>query len=125
MASRTHSANYVNYMQSAAWRLHARSCLRLTRGRCALIPLLPAIEAHHLHYGHLRSEWVIIDTVPLSRFAHSLVHLPLLESKPIRFMVNGWLRISTIVVSLLSRPLLAAFLCLAIWSLAQHPQWAL
>jgi hypothetical protein len=101
-----HSPEYRAHLSSPAWRATARSTLRLTKGRCALIPLLRASEAHHVSYRRLGHEWVWLDTIPLSWIGHKLVHLLPLWAYPMRGAVNAWLRLSAILVAIILRPLL-------------------
>jgi len=101
-----HSAEYRAYIASPAWRKRADRCFGLTHRRCALLPWLRAIEAHHLHYRNLRREWVLRDTVPLSALAHRIAHAWLLWRGPLRPVANGMLRLCAVAVALLVRPFL-------------------
>lgn len=102
-----HSSQYLERVSSYSWRKHAQRVLRLTRGRCALIPFLPASECHHLHYRNLGSETMVVDTVPLSVLGHAIVHAGFFWKTPLHGLVNLWLRLTTLLLAVLLRPKLA------------------
>lgn len=66
--------NYHAYIKSPAWYARRRKAFRLWKGRCALFPWLKARDGHHLTYANLGHEWPLRDVLPLSRFAHRVVH---------------------------------------------------
>lgn len=66
--------NYHAYIRSTPWYARRRKAFKLWKGRCALLPWLKAENYHHLTYDNLGSEWPIRDCIPLSRFAHRVVH---------------------------------------------------
>lgn len=66
--------NYHAYIRSTPWYKRRREAFKLWKGRCALLPFLKAENYHHLTYDNLGHEYPIRDCIPLSRFAHWLVH---------------------------------------------------
>jgi hypothetical protein len=93
---------YESHLRSAAWQVHARSCLALTGRRCVLFPFLWAQECHHLHYRNLGREVPVLDTVPLSWAAHQIIHFPLLWFPPVRAAINAWLRLMMVLLTITS-----------------------
>jgi hypothetical protein len=83
---------YKTYIVSPEWRAKSNRCIALTRKRCILFPWLRARHTHHLTYRNLTKEIPIRDTVPLSKCAHWLVHLPIFWKSGLRPFVNWILR---------------------------------
>lgn len=125
---KNYSNKYIQYINSKSWREKSRWVKSLTRpswlhnkarGRCCLLPFLPAQETHHMTYnlilgigwnwfGFEQPAWHL---VPLSKFSHRLVSKPILWNQPIRFIVNFYLRINFIIIWSICKPLLS----LPIW----------
>lgn len=122
---KTHSDNYRNYIKSPHWRKKSKWVRGLTKGRCSFFPFLPAQETHHLTYyiflnmgwNSFGSELPVIHLVPLSRFAHKIVHLPFFWKQPIRFLVNNYLRVSFIIIWSISNLLFFVAFGIAIYYL--------
>lgn len=95
----SHSNEYTSYIRSSEWHSRAKSCRNLTNDRCILFPWLKAHHTHHLHYQNMKNEMIIRDIVPLSRTAHSLVHIPILwnlsprKPSPLRKPISNLLRV--------------------------------
>ncbi|XHX80900.1 MAG: hypothetical protein RBJ76_13495 [Stenomitos frigidus ULC029] len=88
-----HSAEYTAYIKSPLWRFWRRICLGLFLGRDIVCPLLPATQAHHLHYKMMGFDLPLLSIVPLNANVHQLIHLPILwRNKQMRFVVNLGLR---------------------------------
>ncbi len=68
------SNQYRTYLTSLEWRARRRRILKAWRNRCALFPWMPADHCHHLTYRNLRHEFFWIDCLPLSKFAHDMIH---------------------------------------------------
>jgi hypothetical protein len=68
------SNKYNSYIRSSNWYGKSAQFKAATGGRCALFPWLTANVSHHLTYDNLESERYIRDCIPLSNFAHSLIH---------------------------------------------------
>lgn len=86
-----HSRSYRSYIRSADWYARRRAILKIWRNRCALFPWMAADECHHLTYRNLTREVPWRDCLPLSKFAHQLVHHPILwqSRKPKSFRRRG------------------------------------
>lgn len=117
-----HSNQYTNYIYSDSWKHKSRWVRSLTRpfwlskyarGRCCLLPFLPAEETHHMTYFFILNfgwnwfgfEQPVWHLVPLSRFSHRLISKPFFWKQPIRFFVNMYLRISFIVLWSICKPI--------------------
>lgn len=109
----TRSDAYNRYLGSPVWRSRAARCLRLTKGRCALFSFLRARHAHHLDYSNFEHEWVVRDIVPLSEWAHRLVHAWVFWRGPLRAPMCALLRIATVATALLTRPVLVVGIVVA------------
>ena len=89
-----HSQQYIQYIRSKKWRDFCNYVHATTGHHCVLFPWLKSNHVHHLHYANLEKEVIVFDVVPLSRFAHSIIHFPILwKNKKIRFYVNILLRV--------------------------------
>lgn len=120
------SNEYRAYINSEKWREKSKSCLAETGKVCCFFPFLTARHSHHMTYTNLKHEIPIRDIVPVSKFAHWIIHWPILwDLRPIRALVNCYLRFNFIWLSLLiftirvSRLILIpiAFAIRAIWNL--------
>lgn len=105
------SENYQSYIRSRDWYSKSANFQSRTGNRCALFPWLTATDAHHLTYKNLGNEMYVRDCVPLSRYAHNLIHNSMLSvllwqgkgkkgTAPLRTPFNYILRACTIVISL-------------------------
>ena len=127
-----HSSQYTNYIKSPAWQQKSRWVRSLTRpwwlskyskGRCCLIPFLPAEETHHLTYFlifNIGWNWFGFEQpcwhlVPLSKFSHQIISKPLFWKQPVRFFVNFYLRISFVVLWTICKPIFSLPLWFAIF----------
>ena len=112
---------YTNYLKSFAWKKKSRWVKGLTKpwwlskkakGRCCLLPFLPAEETHHLTYYFIFNiGWSWFDfeqpcwhLVPMSKFAHGLVSKPFLWKQPVRFFINFYLRATFIILWSICKP---------------------
>lgn len=68
------SNKYNSYIRSTVWYAKSDQFKAKTGGRCVLLPWLNANVSHHLTYDNLESEKYIWDCIPLSNFAHGLIH---------------------------------------------------
>lgn len=89
--------NYHFYINSAQWKAKSRNCQKLSGNWCILFPWLRSRDCHHMTYRNMGGEIPVRDTVPLSKTAHWLVHLPVLwrignKVSPVRVLVNYVLR---------------------------------
>lgn len=115
--SATHSRTYTIHLESPVWQRKSRRCLQSTRYRCALLPWMRAINAHHLHYGNIEREWLIRDLVPLSWLGHRIAHAWIFWKGPLRPFMLWWLRLSTLTIAIAVRWWLALpVLALLVWA---------
>lgn len=84
---------YLAYIMSSEWRKKSLNVQRMTQNHCILFPWLPSNHAHHLTYRNMKREMPVRDIIPLSKKAHSLVHIPLLWKSPLRPWINFLLRL--------------------------------
>jgi hypothetical protein len=63
------------------WYAIRKQALRLTFGRCSVLPLLKAKEVHHLYYSTFllgkitdRYEIPLWNVIPVSKFVHEILH---------------------------------------------------
>jgi len=89
-----HSNKYLTYIRAPEWYAKSKKCQSLTRHHCVLFPWLKSRHCHHLTYRNLTKEVPLCDTVPLSKSAHQLIHLPLFWKTFLRPSVNWLLRLS-------------------------------
>lgn len=66
--------NYQDYLNSPEWKKKTKLARESTHYRCTLFPFLKADLTHHLTYDNVEYEWIWRDIVPLSSYAHGLVH---------------------------------------------------
>lgn len=66
---RAHSAEYLAYMESDAWRLKRMAVLGRAGGECERCKAAPAVDVHHLTYQHLGDE-PLADLQALCRPCH-------------------------------------------------------
>lgn len=93
------SKEYYEYIQSDKWRATSRLFRTLFLDRCVLFPWLRSKHTHHMSYNRFQSEWFWIDCLPLSESAHAIIHVPFFwKCKPIRFLINWYLRLAAIVL---------------------------
>ena len=129
-----HSKEYVSYLSSSAWKKKSRWVNALTRpwwsskgkrGRCCLLPFLPADQTHHLTYflifnlgwnrfGFEQPGWHL---VPLSTLAHNFVSQTFFWRQPTRFLVNLYLRTSFIILWTFCKPTVS----IPFWFLVLYP----
>jgi len=90
---------YYDYIFSEEWKKKSRFFRALFLDRCVLFPWLKSKHTHHLGYGRFEEEWFWLDCLPLSESAHALVHLPFLwKCRPVRFLINWYLRTAAIIL---------------------------
>lgn len=65
-------AGYDAYIRSHEWIKRSRAVRALTLNSDALIPFLPAHDAHHMTYNNFRNELPIRDLIPLNHDLHIL-----------------------------------------------------
>lgn len=68
------SEKYNTYIRSNVWYAKSARFKAAAGGRCVMFPWMAAQVSHHLTYDNLHDEKFIRDCIPLSRFAHSLIH---------------------------------------------------
>jgi hypothetical protein len=92
------SPEYYQYIQSSEWREKSKACQRLTKNYCVLFPWLKSNHTHHLSYNNFKNEKPLIDLVPLSKVAHSIIHFSLFwKVKKVRLIINIVLRLLMII----------------------------
>lgn len=128
-----HSKEYIAYIRSTQWRKKSEWVRSLTRpfwlkstarGRCCLFLWLIAKETHHLTYRcKFGSELPVLDLIPLSKYAHKIVHFPLFWIYPFRFLINSYLRFSFLFLWTISRPFWAIPLWIALFYPTKNWLW--
>lgn len=83
---------YLDYIKTPQWRNKSKQIQGMSANHCILFPWLKSNDAHHLTYKNLKNEIPIRDIVPLSRYAHNIVHLPIFWKTFLRIWINWLLR---------------------------------
>ena len=83
---------YLYYINSTEWKQKSRNIQKMTKNRCIVFPWLRSNHTHHLTYRNLKHEIAIRDCVPVSKFAHKILHLKLFWKTPLRTPINYVLR---------------------------------
>jgi hypothetical protein len=86
------SPQYYAYITSDEWREKCKRCHGLTKQHCIVFPWLKSRNVHHLTYRNFQKEIPLRDTVPLSKFAHGIIHWWIFWKTPLRTFVNAVLR---------------------------------
>lgn len=87
---------YDQYIHSPEWIKKSRAVRKLTLNSDALLPFLPAHDAHHLTYANFKHELPIRDIIPLNHDLHiKWLHHKVLGShyKPHDWLINLALRL--------------------------------
>ncbi|HYX18318.1 MAG TPA: hypothetical protein VE944_28925 [Nostoc sp.] len=87
------SPQYYVYINSDEWREKCKRCHGLTKHHCVVFPWAKSRNVHHLTYRNFQKEIPLCDTVPLSKFAHWIIHLWIFWKTPLRPWVNFLLRL--------------------------------
>lgn len=100
------SREYYEYINSETWKSKSKHCQSLTGNRCVMFPWLRSRSSHHLTYDNFKRELPLRDIVPLSGFAHWMVHIPIFwganrKASPFRLPINVLLRVLFVPVALL------------------------
>lgn len=109
------SKEYFEYINSRIWKDKSASFQSKTAGRCSLLPWLRANDSHHLTYDNFKNESFLRDCIPVSRFAHNLIHKSPIGSyfwNDIRWRrrwMNFFLRVIAIVVTIATAILIPVF----------------
>ncbi|BCL39777.1 hypothetical protein [Nostoc sp. MS1] len=93
MSKHKYSSEYLAYIHSPQWKAKSKQCQQLTLNHCVFLPWHKSNHAHHLTYNNLEYEMPVRDIVPLSNFAHEIVHLWFFWNTPVRSVVNWLLRL--------------------------------
>ncbi len=92
-----YSPEYLAYINSRKWKTRSKEIRLINGNRCILFPWLKSNETHHMTYRNLKKELLIRDVVPLSRFAHKLIHSKIFWKTGLRPWVNYYLRFCTVI----------------------------
>lgn len=84
---------YQYYINSPEWKQKSKRIQKMTKNRCVVFPWLRSNHTHHLTYRNLKHEIAIRDCVPVSRFAHKILHIKIFWKSPLRKPINYILRL--------------------------------
>ncbi len=87
------SPQYYAYITSDEWRDKCKKCHALTKHHCVVFPWLKSRNVHHMTYRNFQKEIPLRDTVPLSKFAHWIIHWWIFWKTPLRPLINAILRL--------------------------------
>lgn len=86
------SPTYYLYINSPEWKARSKRCQALTKNHCVIFFWAKSRHCHHMTYRNFQKEIALRDTVPLSKFAHWIVHWWIFWKTPLRPWVNFLLR---------------------------------
>jgi hypothetical protein len=96
---------YQQYIHSNEWYKKTKKIKKAMLNRCVMFPLFKSSHVHHLTYKRLGREHLIIDCIPLSKFAHWIIHIKLFWKTPLRKLFNLYLRLICLIEYIIFIPI--------------------